>query len=378
MNIVVVCNPENRRADLFCTAARGLGLPTPRRISYTSILEDEGILQDALRPDTLLRIESPGENFEVERRIIARGANFMHFGNAGRISEADARNLHTDHGRIRFLRQWFLGFSDVLKQIQRAISASRCRVLNAPDVIGLMFDKRCCQHHLHNQQIPVPRLLPELTNYDALREQIQEGGGQRLFIKPWHASSASGVLAYRAQGHREEIFAPIALERLAGEVKLYNSLTVRRYTDPGDIRTLINFILAEGAVVEEWIPKASLQGKIFDLRVVVINGQGQFILPRLSAGPITNLHLGNQRGNVSNLRGALGSRCYDQALECAEAAVRSLSGAFYAGVDVLIPAGFGQPRVLEVNAFGDLLPGLTNVQGHDTYTATLKEWMYAA
>ncbi|MBT1710702.1 STM4014 family protein [Fulvivirgaceae bacterium PWU5] len=378
MNIVVVCNPENRRADLFCNAARGLGLAAPQRIAYTSILENEHVLDDALGPNTLLRIESPGENFEVERRIIARGADIVHTGNAGRISEVDARNLRPDHGRIRFLRQWFLGFGHVLRQIQQSAVTSGCSMLNTPDAIRLMFDKRCCQRHLQDRQIPIPRLLPELVSYHALREQIQEERGRRLFIKPSHASSASGVLAYRAQGHREEIFAPIALERVAGEVKLYNSLKVRRYTDRTDIRILVDFILREGAVVEEWIPKASLQGKIFDLRVVVINGRAQFTLPRLSAGPITNLHLGNQRGPVSNLRERLGSQCYDQAMHCAEAAVRSLNGAFYAGVDVLIPAGFGQPRVLEINAFGDLLPGLTNVHGHDTYTATLKEWMYAA
>jgi glutathione synthase/RimK-type ligase-like ATP-grasp enzyme len=378
MEIVVVCNPENRRANLFCQAARDLGLPTPRCVAYASILADETILHDVLRPGNRLRIESPGENFDVERRIIARGAAVMEAGVGEYISESDALALRPDHGRIRFYKQWFAGFGAVLGQIQQVAFDSDCRVLNTPEAICMMFDKRRCQYHLQERQIPVPGLWPELASYDALHEQRKKQKAVRLFIKPSHASSASGVLAYRAQRDREEILAPVAIERSGGEVKLYNSLKVRRYTDPADIRALINFILAEGAVVEEWIPKASLQGKFFDLRVVVINGRAQFALPRLSAGPITNLHLGNQRGDASNVRGQLGDRCYDQAMHCAEAAVRSVDGAFYAGVDVLIPAGFGQPRVLEINAFGDLLPGLVNAQGLDTYTATLKEWMHAA
>lgn len=378
MDIVVVCNPENRRAELFCNAARGLGFPAPRCIGYASILKDEAVLHDALGPDTLLRIESPGENLEVERRLIARGAHSLEPGKAGRISEAGALALAPDHGRIRFLRQWFLGFSSVLRQMHEAVLTSGCSVLNTPEAIRLMFDKLSCQRHLQNLQIPVPCLLPVYTDYAALREHVVSERMKRLFIKPSHASSASGVIAYRAHGHREEIYAPIAIERIAGEIKLYNSLKLQRYTDAADIHTLIDFVLSEGAVVEEWIPKASMQGKVFDLRIVVINGQAQFALPRLSAGPITNLHLGNQRGAVSGLREYLGSRCYDQAMHCAEAAVRSLAGAFYAGVDVLIPAGFGQPRVIEVNAFGDLLPGLATAAGHDTYAATLKEWMDAA
>ncbi len=42
----------------------------------------------------------------------------------------------------------------------------------------------------------------------------------------------------------------------------------------------------------------------------------------------------------------------------------------YAGVDVVISPGFRRHAVLEINAFGDLLPGVL-FEGLDTYTAEL-------
>ena len=121
---------------------------------------------------------------------------------------------------------------------------------------------------------------------------------------------------------------------------------------------------------------ATLQNQFFDVRIVVINGKARHVLPRLSAGPITNLHLGNQRGNAELLRKKLGLVKYEQMLHTAEQAVRTIPGAFYAGVDVLIPAGFGKPSILELNAFGDLLPQLLH-QGEDTYTAELNALLHA-
>jgi glutathione synthase/RimK-type ligase-like ATP-grasp enzyme len=128
--------------------------------------------------------------------------------------------------------------------------------------------------------------------------------------------------------------------------------------------------------VEEWIPKASLQNQTFDVRIVVIGGKARHVVPRLSEGPITNLHLGNRRGDADQLIRLLGEEKYDQLLDTAERAVNSLPGTLYAGVDLLIPTGLGEPRVLELNAFGDLLPNLYH-QGEDTYTAELKALLHA-
>ena len=62
-------------------------------------------------------------------------------------------------------------------------------------------------------------------------------------------------------------------------------------------------ILAGDCIVERWYPKAEMGGYSYDLRAVVQDGRMDFILARLSSGPITNLHLNNHplKGNELGL-----------------------------------------------------------------------------
>lgn len=373
--LVVIGNPENRRIEYFCQAARVLNLRAPEVIAYGDLLNGKRKLSDTLTPQSLLRIESPGENFEVEKKLIVLGAEIGDRSTG--ISAREANKLEHDHGRIRFLRQWFLGFESLLRDFSNEIGITGCRAFNTPEVIRLMFDKSSCQRHLKAMNISVPEILPLVSNHAELRNTISASGLRRVFIKPLHASSGSGVIAYSMQHGREEIYTSIELVRLKNELRFYNSLKIKRYVNREDTQALVDFILKEGALIEEWIPKASVRGRFFDVRVVVIHGKAKFILPRLSGGPITNLHLGNERGDVDEIRNLMGKQSFERMVQYAEAAVGTINGAFYAGVDVLIPAGFGKPRILEINAFGDLLPGLT-YKGFDTYTTVLKDFLHAA
>lgn len=377
MRIVVIGNPENRRVQFFCNAAVSLNFKAPEIVSYNDILDGKTKLSEVLTKETVLRIESPGENFDVEKKLIAKGARLCMGAGSNTISDSEALRLPPEPGRIRYLRQWFMGFQSFLMECQSNIAASGCRTINSPGAIALMFDKLSCQQHLSAMKIPVPSFLPTVTNYDALRQQMAHHSLNRVFIKPFHSSSASGVIAYRTQDNKEQATTSMELVLDHNTARFYNALKVRQYNAPKEVRLLIDYILGEGAIVEEWIPKASIQGKFFDLRVVAVNGVPKYVLPRLSGHPITNLHLGNQRGDTEALKQHLDPSHYDKALQSATAAVHSIPGAFYAGVDILIPAGFGEPRVLELNAFGDLLPGLTN-HGDDTYTTILKDFMHAA
>lgn len=371
MRILVIGNPENRRVQLFCGAALRLRGAAPDVVSYRDLLAGKTRLEAHLRPRTLLRIESPGENFEVEKHLIARGAGAGE--NRGAYLPAPAAlQLAPDHGRIRLLRQWYLGFRALLDEWEGVLGNNPGVVpLNPPAAIALMFDKVACQGRLHDHGVAVPRSLRGVTGYDALRERLAAGEAHgRVFVKPAHGSSASGVVAYRVGKRREEAVTSVELVREGGEVKLYNSLKVCRYADPRDIALILDYIIGEGAIVEEWIPKATLGGLAFDVRVVVVGGQARHVLPRLSPGPLTNLHLGNRRGEAGALAQRLGPGPYARLLRTAADAAGAIPGAFYAGVDLLIPAGLGNPRVLEVNAFGDLLPNLLHA-GEDTYTAGL-------
>jgi hypothetical protein len=122
--------------------------------------------------------------------------------------------------------------------------------------------------------------------------------------------------------------------------------------------------------VERWFPKAGLAGRIVDLRVVVIAGRATHAVVRAGRTPMTNLHLGNRRGDLAALRHAAGPG-YDAAIEASERAAACFPGSLQVGVDVLFPPDFRRPVIAEVNAFGDLLPGLL-VRGRDTYAEQIE------
>src|SRR5688572_25844057 len=118
MRIVLVCNPENRRVHAFCKAVHNLNLQPPQLISYNDILDGRVEISSYLCTETILRIESPGENFDTEKKLIARGSNIQTDGRAECISFDKAVELSTEYGRIRFLRQWYLGFKDLLSMME--------------------------------------------------------------------------------------------------------------------------------------------------------------------------------------------------------------------------------------------------------------------
>src|SRR5690606_12725399 len=94
----------------------------------------------------------------------------------------------------------------------------------------------------------------------------------RAFIKLRYGSSASGVVALASGRGIVQATTSVELVRLAGDVQLFNSLTVRRYTDERDVAAIVDALCREQVHVERWVPKASLEGRTFDLRVVVIAG----------------------------------------------------------------------------------------------------------
>jgi hypothetical protein len=154
-------------------------------------------------------------------------------------------------------------------------------------------------------------------------------------------------------------------------LRLYNSRTIRRYHEPGDIADLIDALAREGVRVEEWVPKAGIDGQVFDLRVVVIAGRARHVVVRMSRSPMTNLHLLNRRGDLSAVLTRLGPDAWRTARRTCERAAAVFPACLHLGVDLLIATGFRRHAVLEGNAFGDLLPGVLS-EGVDTYGAEIR------
>lgn len=82
MRLAVVGNPENRRVALFLAAAQRAGRPTPEVFPWLGVLTTGRVPG----PGTLVRIDSPGENPEVDRLLRELGS--------GRPATV------TEHGRI--------------------------------------------------------------------------------------------------------------------------------------------------------------------------------------------------------------------------------------------------------------------------------------
>ena len=96
-----------------------------------------------------------------------------------------------------------------------------------------------------------------------------------------------------------------------------------------------------------------LVSRHFDTRVLVVAGEPAFTVVRTSSHPITNLHLGGTRGDPAIVADVAGP-----AHESCRRIARLYAGTLHIGVDVLYEPGLRAHRVLEANAFGDLLPGL--------------------
>lgn len=374
MKTVIVGNPENRRVVFFQKALSDAGFSPAVVVSYQALLEERSALLDALSPGCLLRIESPGENFAVERALLVKGAPLIQGSRASQISAQEAQNLSFDLGRILYPRQCHLGFCRFLQELTEETAGLSLRWMNHPEEIQVMFDKILCHERFVEAKIPVPRSLGPIQSYEELRSTMQAQKLSQVFVKLFCGSSASGVIAYRRQGNREEAITSAELVRQSKEIRLYNSLRIRRYTRPEDIEAVINAILKEGAIVQEWLPKATHQGKPFDLRVVVINQEAKHFVVRVGNSPMTNLHLGNARGDPGLFLSSLKEGQWEEIKEVCQSAAKVFPKSLYAGVDLLLTPDFNQKIVLEINAFGDLLPNVL-CDGVDTYTAELNAFL---
>lgn len=370
-HFVVVGNPENRRVTLFQTALAELGLPTADVVAYIDLLNGRSHLEQIVRPGSIIRIESPGRNFEVEKLLLRLGAEVAEAEGSPWISRDAAMQLEFDRGRIFYPRQWYLGFGAALKGLQKQLAGCNPhQLMNQPSDIAVMFDKIQCHALFNRDRVPTPKSLGAIASFGDLMARMQAMKQWRVFIKLAHGSSASGVVAFATNGKRFQAITTVELVVADGEVKLYNSRRIRDYRDRHDIATIIDTLCRDRVQVEAWVPKASMGDRVFDLRVVAIAGQGKHVVVRLSKSPMTNLHLKNKRSEPTALIAKMGAQAWENAIDTCEQAARIFPNSLYAGIDLLIPVGFKQPLVLEVNAFGDLLPDITH-NGLDTYTTEI-------
>jgi len=345
----VVGNPENRRTTMFAAAVRAAGHAAPRVLAWRDVLRG----RYAFAPGEWVRIDSPGENAEVDRLL--RGTD--------------------EPTRVEGTALWHRRFTAAVAELTRAAHRAGAVTSADPEEIAVLFDKRRCHARLAAAGVPVPPALTGgIDGWDALKRGLGQARIRRAFVKPAHGFSASGVVALSLAGPGR-IKATTSVERTP-DGRLYNSLRVRDYTSEGEVAALVDALAPDGIHVERWLPKAAQGGRAADLRVVVVAGRATHAVVRTSQHPMTNLHLGGARGDLDAVREAIRAAGGDFAsvLEVAERAAACFPGTLCVGVDILPAVGWRRFAVGEVNAFGDLLPRLTGLPGSgaenlDTYAA---------
>jgi hypothetical protein len=370
---ILIGNAENRRVTLFQEALAGQGLPPAQVVSWSELLSSKDRLAELPDTEAVVRIDSAGENWEVEKALLKRGyPDALEHGCAVLAPEAvDA--LPLDPGRILCPRQHHLGFLQVLAELEALFARRpRWRVLQPPAAIADLFDKRITSRRYAARGVPVPEPLEGVTDVESLRARMQEAGCREVFVKVSCGSSASCLAIFRRGRTTESLVTTIE----QAETGWYNSLKVRRLQEPRRVDEVLTFLLREGSQVERSIPKARLGGDYFDCRVLTVRGEPAFTVVRQSHRPITNLHLGGWRGDLADFHAAVPPNRLAEAMESCRAVARA-HDCLHVGIDLMYEEHFTGHRVLEANAFGDLLPRLWR-EGLSVYEWEIRETLRGA
>ena len=367
---VIIGNPENRRVRMFQQALGASGQQPAIVFSYGDLLTGCRDLEQ-IPPDAIVRIDSAGENFQVEKLMLKEGVHLAEQEGAPTLGHRRIDRLGFDRGLITNTRQWFLGYAAVLSRWQKQFE---CRPdllhCNRPSEIVTMFDKPASHQICARASVPVPHRIRTSKHVDDLIAITESGIHPHVFVKPAHSSSASGVVALRRRRFGVEAITPIEIVQCQGETRLYNSLKIHRYTAWADIKAMLEVILANHAHVEEWLPKASLGRRVCDLRILVIAGQPRHCVVRTSRSPVTNLHLGNRRGDLTAFLDKVAPTVWRSTMETCALTARLFPGSIQIGLDILFTPGFQEHFLLETNAFGDLLPDVMH-NGQDCYQSQI-------
>lgn len=362
-------NPESPRAVSFTGSVFERLGEVPRSLAWADYLRGAALPEVGKGLGTIVRIESPGKNWAVEKGLLARGAACAVEPGLMGLDAAAAHSLEDDPGRIIASRQHHLGFMRCLEDIEKHFQndGGGVRWMQHPQDIALMNDKAACQGLLAAAGVRVPRVLGIVSGFDDLMTRMDAARMNRVFLKLCHGSSASGTVALERSGGRMQAFTTARMEDTAeGGTLLRNWRQIFRHTDLRDIRRLVDAVCRHRAHAEAWLPKAGWRGRRFDVRVVVIGGRARQVVARLAEGPFTNLQFGARRASAAELREHVGAVNFAAMCAEAERAMGCFPRSLYGGVDVLLEARGHRPRVLEVNAFGDLLPYVLH-EGRTTY-----------
>ncbi len=246
-----------------------------------------------------------------------------------------------------------------LDKLAKAADACKIEYFNHPSAIAELLDKRVCKKKLKQNGLPVTESLeaaeeeaPNRLSVETLLEMMERRGIHQVFIKPVNGSGAAGVSAFRWQPRTGRMMLYTCSLEQEG-IGLVNTKRLRHFSKPGETVSLLDRLLSLDCIVERWYAKEEYEGYSYDLRAVVQENEVDFLLARLSKGPITNLHLNNHPMEAGML--GLPAPVLDSVEEICRKAMGCFTGLRSAGIDILLEKGSLKPRIIEMNAQGDLI-----------------------
>lgn len=370
MNFLLIGDAAGRRVNSFVDCLRNLNIDSYKVITWQEFLGGNCDFVQTLKQNTILRIEPPEKDIEIYREILKLGKV------DGGLTMGEIEELDFSRYPVVAPRQWYDGFKTLLSSIAEATennSHKNILCMQHPKEAMRMMDKEKTYDDLAAKVNEYSFCLPPKIETPASYQALRESYGQkvlRCFIKLRYGSGGTGVLAYRNNPRigQEDLWTSLNFEIRQGKKLFYSSNKVNYVTDKTKIEELIDWVLQNGAHIEEWIPKASFQGKGFDTRVLVIDKKAKYLLTRLSKSPITNLHLGNKRMNSADILSEEQMRVISKA---AVDVMKVFPHSLYAGIDIVCSPGY-KPYVIDVNPFGDLFHNLLGTPENVHYQEIMK------
>jgi glutathione synthase/RimK-type ligase-like ATP-grasp enzyme len=359
---VNLANPDGKRWQAYQSALFGFwkkrGVePNVLLIPWRDVVPRFGQLDELLSDDApaICRLESPGRDQEVMQLLLEAGDESCR-------SASRMQDEHIAKSALIHPGQLHRGFCRTLTGLRETLDRRKNLIpLACPLAVAELFDKTTTSQRLVEADLPCPHTLHPPRNASQLIDQLRSRNLKTAYVKLNAGSSATGIAVVHALD--DPPWAITSMLRVGDT--FHNTRKLQRITGE-KLDEVLSFLLHEGAFIQEGIPMAQIDGQNFDVRVVVIHGAPAFTIFRLSSLPMTNLHLGGRRGRWHDCRAAIPTRAWLDALDhCVDAA--KLYACASVGVDLVFERGFARHYILEINAFGDFFPGLTDVTGRSVH-----------
>lgn len=351
--IILLSAAEGPRTSAFQKALAHRRRAPATVFSYQSLLEKPDQFREAILPGAWLRFDSPDREIRTLQAVYLAGQELAETAGYKVLSSRQIEGLSFRRGNLGSPAQLALGLNKAHRLAEKLGKDLGVSLSASPSQIALSFDKLRCSEFLRSHQLSTPRQFGEISSFDALKATLARHNCERVFVKLRHGFSAGAMTALMVA--RSGKMLAYTTAEIGKDDEIYTTRKVRRLEGRQEIADLINRLTPYGLIAEEWVPKAGTHNKICDLRIITVAGKPVFNVLRASKSPMTNLHLGGQRGDPELLSVRMEKTHWQAMLSSCREVAKLFRDCFTLGIDVAVHTNLKSHSILEVNAFGSFV-----------------------